>query len=139
MALPRKLTVEQINLENSVNDLSFRFFSFRYCDSDESVNKTAVRNKLGQIHLDKSSTLEQDCPKGQVRGLINAEKTCKHNFELIKEKDEIKLKKSYGGEILNANNFCLTEYSSNGIFDRTARICMDDHETALKKVDKKFK
>ena len=96
------------------------------------MDKTEIINKLGQINLDKSSTLEQDCPKGQVRGLINAEKTCKHNFELIKEGNEIKLKKSYGGEILNANNFCLTKYSGNGIFDRTAQICMDDHETALK-------
>ena len=103
------------------------------------MDKTEIRKKLGQIHLDKSSTLEQDCPEGKIRGLINAEKTCKHSFELIKDKNEIKLKKSYSGEILNANNFCLTEYSGSSIFDRTARICMDDHETALKKVDKKFK
>ena len=99
---------------------------------------------LGQIHLDKSSSLEQDCPEGQIRGLIDAEKSCKHNFELIKDNNEIKLKKSYGGEllnqtVLNANNFCLSQYNGSGIFDRTARICMDDHETALKKVDKKFK
>ena len=103
------------------------------------MDKTEIRNKLGQIHLDKSSTLEQDCPEGQIRGLINAEKTCKHSFELIKDKNEIKLKKSYSGEILNANNFCLIKYSGSSIFDRIARICMDDHETALKKVDKKFK
>ena len=103
------------------------------------MDKTEIREKFGQIHLDKSSTLEQDCLEGQIRGEINAEKTCKHSFELIKEKDEIKLKKSYGGEILNASNFCLTKYSGSSIFDRTARICMDDHETALKKVDKKFK
>ena len=89
--------------------------------------------------MDKSSTLEQDCPKGQVRGLINAEKTCKHNFELIKDKNQIKLKKSYGGEILNAKNFCLTKYDGSGIFDRRAMICMDDKEKALKKVDKRFK
>ena len=103
------------------------------------MDKNEIRKKLGQIHLDKSSTLEQDCPEGQIRGLINAEKTCKHSFELIKYKNEIKLKKSYSGEILNASNFCLTKYSGSSIFDRTARICMDDHETALKKVDKKFK
>ena len=114
-------------------------YLLRYCDNDESVDKTEMGKLLGQIHLDKSSSLEQDCPEGQIRGLINAEKTCKHSFELIKDKDEIKLKKLYGGEILNASNFCLTKYSGNGIFDRTARICMDDHETALKKVDTKFK
>ena len=96
------------------------------------MNKTEIEIFLGQIHLDKSSSLAQDCPEGQSLSLINPEKTCKHNFELIKDKDEIKLKKSYGGEILNANNFCLTKYSGNGIFDRTAQICMDDHETALK-------
>ena len=88
--------------------------------------------------MDKSSTLEQDCPEGQIRGLINAEKTCKHSFELIKDKKEIKLKK-YSGKLLNANNFCLTKYNGSSIFDRTARICMDYYETALKKVDKKFK
>ena len=103
------------------------------------MDKTEIRNKLGQIHLDKSSTFGQDCPEGQRFGLFNAEKTCKHSFELIKYKNEIKLKKSYSGEILNASNFCLTKYSGSSIFDRTARICMDDHETALKKVDKKFK
>ena len=89
--------------------------------------------------MDKFSSLVQDCPKGQTLGLINAEETCKYNFELIKDKDEIKLKKTYGGEVLNPNNFCLTNYSGNSIFDRTARICMDDLETALKKMDKKFK
>ena len=102
------------------------------------MDKTEIRKELGQIHFDKSSTLEQDCPEGQIRGLINGEKTCKHTFELIKDKDEIKLKK-WSGELLNATNFCLTKYNGSGIFDRTARICMDDHETALKKVDKKFK
>ena len=94
---------------------------------------------LGQIHLDKSSSLEQDCPEGQIRDLIDASITCKDNFELIKDNDEIKLRKSYGGEMLNSNNFCLTKYSGNGIFDRTASICVDKPETALKKVDKKFK
>ena len=102
------------------------------------MDKTEIREKLGQIHLDKSSTLEQDCPEGQIRGLINAGKTCKHSFELIKDKKEIKLKK-YSGKLLNANNFCLTKYNGSSIFDRTARVCMDDHETALKKIDTKFK
>ena len=54
-------------------------------------------------------------------------------FLYTDQKDEIKLKKSYGGEMLNAKNFCLTKYSGNGIFDRTARICMDNHATAMKK------
>jgi len=40
--------------------------------------------------------------------------------------------------MLNADKFCLTKYNGNGIFDRTARICMDDIETAKKKEDKKF-
>ena len=98
------------------------------------MNVTQIETFLGQIYLDEVSSLAQNCPEGQIFGLIN-----KFDFELIKDKDEIKLKKSYSGEILNANNFCLTKYSGNGTFDRTARICMDDHETALKKVDKKFK
>ena len=132
-------TVFHIYLIVSTWLIIWMWIFFRYCDSDESVDKTEIRKKMGKIQLDKSSTLEQDCPEGQTRGLINAEKTCKHNFELIKEGNEIKLKKSYGGEILNANNFCLTKYSGSGMFDRTARICMDDHETALSKVDIKFK
>ena len=120
------------------------------------MNETEIGIFLGQNlskkNLDKASSLEQDClegkfndgkrckcPDGQSRSKFNAKQTCKHNFELIKEKDEIKLKKSYGGEILNANNFCLTNYSGNGIFDRTAIICMDDIETAKEKEDKRFK
>ena len=97
------------------------------------MNVTQIETFLGQIYLDEVSSLAQNCPEGQIFGLIN-----KFDFELIKDKDEIKLKKSYSGEILNANNFCLT-IDGNGIFDRTARICIDYHETALKKVDKKFK
>ena len=98
------------------------------------MNVTQIETFLGQIYLDRFPTLAQYCPEGQILSLIH-----KFDFELIKDKDEIKLKKSYSGEILNANNFCLAKYSGNGIFDRTARICMDYHETALKKVDRKFK
>ena len=91
------------------------------------MNVTQIETFLGQIYLDRFPTLARYCPEGQILGLIH-----KFDFELIKDKDEIKLKKSYSGEILNANNFCLTKYSGNGIFDRTARICMDYHEAELK-------
>ena len=137
---PEKLTVQQINLQNSVNNPSFIYFSFRYCDSNSlmTVDETEMGKNLGQIYLDISSSLEQDCPEGQTGKLIKAEKTCQHSFELIKDQDEIKLKK-YSGEILNADNFCLTKYNGSGLFDRAASICMDDKETALKKADMKLK
>ena len=81
---------------------------------------------------------QKNCPDGQIRTHISAQKTCKQSFELIKDKGEIKLKKTFSDEMLNADKFCLTKYIGNGIFDRTARICMDDIETAKEKEDKKF-
>ena len=92
-----------------------------------------------EIYFDKANSEERKCPKGQASSKINAKKTCKHGFELIENEDktEIKLKKSYGGEKLNANKFCLTNYNGTGVFDHTAVICMDDHETAMEKGDNK--
>ena len=82
---------------------------------------------------------QKNCPDGQIRTHICAENTCKHSFELIKDKGEIKLKKSFSGEILNADKFCLTKYNGNGALENEATICMDTHETAMEKGDNKFK
>ena len=119
-------------------------FIIRFCDNEPSVddNETKILKRTfgKEIHIGKASPIEQkNCPEGQIRQDICAKKTCKHSFELIKDKGEIKLKKSYSREMLNADKFCLTKYNGNGIFDRTARICMDDIETAKEKEDKKFK
>ena len=86
-----------------------------------------------EIHFDTANTVERKCPKGQTGDNINAKKTCKHSFELIENEDktEIKLKRSYSGEKLNADMFCLINYNGTGIFDHTAVICMDSHETAM--------
>ena len=114
------------------------FLFSRFCENDLSANETKVlKDTFGEeIYFEKANTAERkNCPKGQTRSKINAKKTCKHGFELIENKDktEIKLKRSYSGEKLNANKFCLTNYNGTGIFDHTAEICMDDHETAMKK------
>ena len=119
-------------------------FTIRFCDNEPSVdgNETKILKRTfgKEIHIGKASQIEQKhCPDGQSRLNICAKKTCKHSFELIKDKGEIKLKKSYSGEMLNADKFCLTKYNGTGIFDRTARVCMDDIETATKKADKKSK
>ena len=94
-----------------------------------------------EIHFDTANTVERKCPKGQTGLYINALETCKYSFELIENKDktEIKLKRSYSGEKLNADQFCLTNFNGTGVFDHTAVICMDDHETAMKKGENKFK
>ena len=119
------------------------FLISRFCEKDLSANETKVlKDTFGEkIYFDKANPMEKKCPKGQTGLKINAKKTCKHSFELIENKDktEIKLKRSYSGEKLNADKFCLTNYNGTSIFDRTALICMDDHETAMKKGENKFK
>ena len=122
---------------------NIHFFISRFCDEDLLANETKVlKDTFGEkIYFDKANAVERTCPKGQTGFNINAIKTCKHSFELIENKDktEIKLKRSYSGEKLNADMFCLINYNGTGIFDRTALICMDDHETAMKKGGNKFK
>ena len=120
----------------------FAFLISRFCEKDLSADETKVlKDTFGEeIYFDKANSEERKCPKGQAGSKINAKKTCKHGFELIENEDktEIKLKKSYGREILNADKFCLTNYNGTGVFDHTAVICMDNHETAMEKGDNKF-
>ena len=108
------------------------FLISRFCDEDILANETKVlKDTFGEeIYFDTANSVERTCPKGQTGDNINALKTCKHSFELIENKDktEIKLKRSYSGEKLNADKFCLINYNGTGILDRTATICMDDGE-----------
>jgi len=69
----------------------------RFCDNKPSDNETKrLKKTFGEeIQFDQASSMEQskkNCPDGQSRTNICAKKTCKHSFELIKDKGEIKLK-----------------------------------------------
>ena len=112
------------------------FLISRFCEKDLSANETKVlKDTFGEeIFFDKANSVERKCPKRQTGFKISAKKTCKHSFELIENEDKTEIKlKSFSGEKLNADKFCLTNYNGTGIFDRTALICMDDDETAMKK------
>lgn len=105
------------------------FLISRFCQTNYETK--VLEDTFGEkIFFDKASPVERECPKGQSGKTISAKKTCKHGFELIEDEDEtkIKLKRSYSGEKLNADKFCLINYNGTGILDRTATICMDDGE-----------
>ena len=65
------------------------FLISRFCEKDLSDNETKVlKDTFGEeIYFDKANLVERKCPEGQIRGKFNDGKTCKHNFELIKDQD----------------------------------------------------
>jgi len=112
----------------------------RFCDTELSVKeKKILKDTLGEegkeIFFGKSSALEaNNCPTGQLKDYFNPKKTCKQNFELILDDEEVKMKRSYGEKLLDPSEYCLVQYNGTNIFDRIAKVC----KTADDEVETKF-
>ena len=67
-----------------------------------------------------------EIPMSRYETGFSHKETCKHNFELIFDDGEVKMKRSYNETLLGPHEYCLLQYNGTSMFDRIAKICRKD-------------